>query len=59
MPIKFNDLSISTFHTNCHKLPVFLNIFLKILHYGLPIIQGWGETGKKKGQRSLQMIIWY
>ena len=46
MPIKFNDLSISTFHTNYHKLPVFLKIFLKILHYGLPIIR-WAETKKK------------
>lgn len=58
MPIKFDDLSISTFHTDCHKLPVFLNVFLKILCYGLPIIQR-GEKRKKQGQRSLQMIIWY
>lgn len=46
MPIKFDDLSISTFHTDCHKLPVFLNVFLKILCYGLPIIQR-GEKRKK------------
>lgn len=47
MPIKFGNLSISTFHTDCHKLPVFLNMFLEILHYGVPIIQRGGKKQKK------------
>lgn len=53
MPIKFNDLSISTFHTNYHKLPVFLNIFLKILHYGLPIIRAGGGGDRKKKSKEV------
>ena len=53
MPIKFGNLSISTFHTDCHKLPVFLNMFLEILHYGVPIIQRGGEKTEKNKDKEV------
>lgn len=53
MPIKFGNLSISTFHTDCHKLPVFLNMFLEILHYGVPIIQRGGKKTEKNKDKEV------